>query len=379
MARLSARRLFHFVNTYRYFLFVRGSVLEAPRFNDYRQSAYKGVNMLERIIQEPEPGTYCFDAAGNHYERWLGPGEPTTAECNQRFDTELGLGGGRYLDSEWTNEYYYKANRLGFFYDKLAAVQQMTTSSGRFVQNLADLFDRRAFSLGYLRVYRDPMLQRFSALISGDQTGYRPRVITEANGDRSVRYMPFFDELDADGGSIRERLEGQPTIDAAWSWSLQYWSLAYALGNWSSVADWTPEFHRMTKIAVRGTPEDIEYPDDIEIVEFTDPQTQITYRAPVIPAISPIGLGADEFPAYYGDLFHRRRGEGRDWGIGADVLRQANDILTTRYEPAQAACAASPGETSPECIDFLRATEELNEHVGFIDLVRKFNFRAERY
>lgn len=382
MSRLLSRRLFHMVNTFRYFLYTRRTALEADRFIDWREAAYKGVNMLDRMIQEPEPGTYCLNEAENRYEMWTGAGEPTEAQCNAKFTTELGYGGGRYLNSSWTNEYFYKANRIGYLYDKLAAIQQMTSSSGRFVRDISDLFDRRAFSLGYLRVYLDPMLQRFAALIEGDHWGYRPRVVgtpPAGGGDdeRFVRYMPLFDEeADEAGASVREQLEPLPYIEPAWSWTLQYWALAFAISNWSSVNDYAPEFYRLTKIAVAGTAEDVEYPPNVEVIEYTDPQTLITYRAPVIEAFVDPGIQNQEFEAYFGDRAHRQRGEFRNWGIGANLLEDAKLFTEDVYNPALTACEAA-GRPSTACDELDRAALTLNEKVGFIDQVRKYNARAE--
>ena len=209
MSRLLSRRLFHMVNVFRYFLYTRRTALRADRYTDWRQAAYKGINMLDRMIQEPEPGTYCLDETSNAYTLYRGTEAPTQANCNAMFSTELGFGGGRYLNTSWTNEYFYKANRIGYLYDKMAAIQQMTSSSGFFARDVSDLFDRRAFSLGYLRVYLDPMLQRFAALISGDHTGYEPRVVgtppaAGAEDERYVRYMPLFDEKFEDDTPVRQ-------------------------------------------------------------------------------------------------------------------------------------------------------------------------------
>lgn len=366
------RRLFHMTNVYRYFLYTRRSALEADRFTDWREAAYKGINMLDRIIQEPEPGLYCLDQANNRYVRYTGDDpNPGEAACPAPLNTELGLGGGRFYNSSWTNEYHYKFNRIGYFFDKLAAVIQMTSSSGFFARDISDLFDRRAFSLGYLRVYLDPMLQRFASLISGDHRGYRPRVVTEEDGTRYVRYMPLFDEIDDTGQGMRATLEPLPYIEPAISFSLQYWALALGMSNWSSVNDYAPEFYRLTKISIQGTPEDIEYPAEIQLQEFTDPQTLITYRAPIIEPFTETGLG-QEFPAYYGDPVHRARGEFHNWGIGANILRRAQELLDNDYIPAQQVC-----ETSGDCAEFEQAQQRLNEMVGFIDRVRKFNRRAE--
>lgn len=382
MARLKSRRLIPLTTMYRYYLFTRRSAFEAPQYQDWAEAAFKGINFIERILQEPNPGTYCLNTETNKYETKV-----DSQTCNAEFTTELGYGGGRPLESRWTNEYHYKANRIGFFYDKLAAVQQMTSSSGFFARSFADLFDRRAFSLGYLRVYLDPMVQRYASLIEGDHTGYRPRVVTDDDtGEQFVRYMPMFDEEREDGSSVREWLEQYPEIEPAWSWSLQYYSLAYAIANWSSINDYSPEFYRFTKIAIDGTPEDVDYAADVVVEEFTDPETLITYRAPVIEPFSEGGL-IQEFPVYYGDRFHKSRGEFRNWSIGANLLSKANAYLSNTWQPSKAGCDDGTlvgtaqtdrwATTEEACVAHERARQNLNEQVGFVDIVRKFNRRAE--
>ena len=373
MARLQSRRFFHMTNVFRYFLFTRRTAFEADVFADWREAAYKGLNFLERVLQTPEPGRYCLNATLNKYELdRTGVRDP----CQDEFSVGLGYGEGRFLNTSWTDEYYYKANRIGDFYDKLSAIQQLTTSSGRFVRDFSDLFNRRAFSLGYLRVYLDPLVQRWSALISGNFDGYRSRVVTDDDGERFVRYMPFFDEETDDGGSMRQFLEQYPEIEPSWSYTLRYMSLAYALANWSSINDYAPEFYRFTKIAIRGTPEDVEYPAGFQVEEFTDPETFITYVAPVITPITPGGL-VQEFPAYYGDRFHRSQGRFHDWGVGATLLRQASEFHQNSWLPAQTACETADDPASAECQSFERARNNLSEQVGYIDRVRKFNRRAE--
>ncbi len=394
MMGLQARRLYHLTNVYRYYLYTRRTAFEADLYTDWAEAAYKGINALERIVQSPEPGRYCL-GADNVYRLAEGAevcdrsrDNPNTSVNEAEYTVGvdgLGFDQGAYLNDAWTNEYFYKANRIGSFYDKLAAIQQMTTSSGFFARDLSDLFDRRSFSLGYLRVYLDPMLQRFAALIQGDHTGYRPHVVLDDDNERFVRYTPFFDEDTEDGGSVREWLREFPEIEPSWSWSLQYFALAYAIANWSSVNDYAPEMYRFTKISIRGTPEDVDYPADMTVVEFTDPETFITYRAPQIAPFSPGGL-VQEFPAYYGDRFHRERlNQFRNWGVGANLLTEANNILENDWRPSRLACEDGTGVGAGErwatreaaCTFFERTRSLLNEKTDFIDRVRKFNLRAE--
>ncbi len=380
MQRLMARTMFHMTNVYRYYLFTRGSAFQAPRYLDWAEASYRGLNFLERVIQTPEPGTHCL-GADNVYRLQLDPNQT----CESPYTVGLGPAAGRFLDSSWTQEYHYKANRIGDFYTKVAAVAQLTSSSGRFVRDFADVFDRRAFSLGYLRVFQDPLLQRFSALISGDHTGYRSRVVEDETGSgRYVRYTPFFDEAFDDGRSVRQWLERDadrdgvadfPEIEPAWSWSLQYFSMAYALANWSSINDSAPEYFRMAMIAIEGTPWDPIYPEGMTIQTFTDPETQITYRAPVIRPISEGSILDREFRDYYGDATMLTEGRFRFWGPGAEILAEADNFVRLEYEPARQACESTGDAAS--CARFRRARAGLNERTGFIDRVRKFVQRAQ--
>ncbi|MEO1334305.1 MAG: hypothetical protein AAFV29_01620, partial [Myxococcota bacterium] len=385
MQSLQARRLFPMTNMFRYYLFTRRSAFEADLYQDWAEAAYRGVNFLERVLQAPEPGRYCLNAENNVYERYRGSGE-----CAEAYDVPLGFGGGYHLQSFWSDDYFYEPNVIGFFYDKLAVIQQLTTSSGFFARDFSDLFDRRSFSLGYLRVYLDPMLQRFSSLIQGDHEGYRSHVVTDpTTQERFVRYMPLFDEAREDGTSVRSWLREYPEIEPSWSWTLQYMALAYSLGNWSSVNDFAPEMYRFTKIAIRGTPEDVEYPADTTIVEFTDPETLITYRAPVIESFTESGLQV-EFPAYYGDRWHKNQDPpmARNWGVGANILSEANAFVADTYAPAAAGCEDGVGVGPADeggrwatqddaCSAFQLARSGLSERTGFIDQVRKFNRIAE--
>lgn len=402
MARLTSRRLYHMTNVFRYYLYTRRSAFEAPLYKDWAEAAYKGLNFLERIIQTPEPGRYCLNRAVNppagKYEL-----DPTGSRpsCLEEMTVGLGYGEGKYINTAWTNEYFYKANRIGAFYDKLAAIRQLTSSSGFFVRDFADLFDRRAYSLGYIRAYEDPIIQRFSALIQGDHEGYKSVVATDPAGKKYVRYMPFFDETEAIGrcttnrdcsqfpgtscdtfqntcvgGSVRNSLSTLPTIEPAWSWSLQFYALAYAISNFSSIYDSAPEFYRFTKVAIKGTPEDITYGPDMRIVEFTDPESRITYRAPDIKG-QPAPSLVSPFPAYYGDGFSRRRNQGyRDWGIGADLLKKANAYVRDVWDPRKAACPDATASNAA-CDSFRAARRELNAMTGYIDIVRRFNRQAE--
>ena len=86
--------------------------------------------------------------------------------------------------------------------------------------------------------------------------------------------------------------------------------------------------------------------------------------------------------AALGGLVSSIRGyqRGNRWGIGADLLKTANNMLANDYTPAKTACEAARGTANEQslCSTFEGARRRLNEHIGFIDVVRRFNARAEK-
>ena len=172
------------------------------------------------------------------------------------------------------------------------------------------------------------------------------------------------DEEFEDGSSVRQELVSAPKIAPSWSWTLQYYALALGIANWSSIRD-SSEFYRFTKIAIEGTPEDVDYGSSVTTIEFTDPETRIKYRAPDIAA-RPRQVLNDTVPPYQ---------RGNSWGIGAEILKDAN---TYSRVAAAEHCDNLTGSAKDEaCLRFRRARQKLNEHVGFIDIIRRFNKRAE--
>ncbi len=368
LARLEGRRFFHLVNVFRYYLYTRRSTFaNTPLIKNWAEAAYRGLNTLERVLQTPEPGPHCLDRGRNVYV----PESRVPGGCANdpdRFEVGIGATQGKFHDSEWTNEYYYKTNRVGAFWDKVAAIRMITSSSGSFIRDFSDFFDRRAFQLGYMRAYEDTMIQRWNALVRGVHDGYRSAVLVDDEGKKYVRYMPLFDESNEDGSSVHQSLDGEPTIEPSWSWTLQFYGLQFAMANWASVNDAAPEFYRFTKIAIRGTPEDVDYPASTTMVEFRDPETSYLYRAPRIPARPPRSLVQNVRPYK----------QTNSWGIGADTLDRANTLLTTDYQPKKATCDSATGAAKvTACQEFEGARRRLNELVGFIDIMRRFNRRAE--
>lgn len=109
-------------------------------------ASQEGLDMLARVIQTPEPGAYYFDTDENVFynftydQTWdLCPPGQTGDDCS---DLNVDLGTGKYAFSLYdgaSGYYFYDRVRVvGSFYDKLAALQALTSPETYFLGVDAD-------------------------------------------------------------------------------------------------------------------------------------------------------------------------------------------------------------------------------------------------
>jgi hypothetical protein len=393
LINLVFRRFKIMSDVYQYFVFTQTADDDIGRYNDWQEAAYLAANFLERVLQSPEPGTYCLDS-DNVYR--LQDNLPPNTVCDQPYEVGLGYGEGAFLADSWNEEYFFNTTVLGSFWDKWAAMFMITRSSGFFAFDLSQVFDRRSFSLPYLRTWQDPALQRMNSLISADFEGYRSRIApvdpADPDGERMVFYTPWFDEQFSEtrddqfaGQSVRTWLRDNdfPQIEPSWSYDLRLWALAFALSNWSSTADLAVEYYRLSKVSLPGTPDHTEY-TGVDTVTFIDPETNLEYQAPEVEPFVEQALVSFIDRSYYGNSADRRAGNFKEWSVGAELIKQANQYKSEVYEPARQACELSAPDTpvdlasTPECTTFQQARNELADQVGFLNQLRRFTVRAER-
>jgi hypothetical protein len=202
-------------------------------------------------------------------------------------------------------------------------------------------------------------LQRelFGGLMRDDTSVYAPRLFDEdGDGQLEVFYQPFLttgiygEPLENDG-----QTPGDP-IRPATSYQLRNWAAIFGMINMTSTLDQTLDFATRTRITLKGqigepeinTDPDGDGVDDIQVIEFTDPLTRLTYRS-----------------VAYDEPEHT---------IGFRMLEDAKDFVEGDWQDAQDALASAElgtdqGAIRDARVAVQRADARLNEKLQVIDFV----------
>ncbi len=350
--RLFSRTYQPMLNSYRFFYYYRRAqtLRVYPTIRDWGSAALQGMDFFVRVLQQPEPGTYC-----KVNNEWVPQRDATAADCVAGNTAEIGLGEGRLYESNWDSEYSYQPLNLGNYWDKAMAIQAITSSNAFFFRDFSQETNRGAFSIGYYRIFQNEMLDLFGAIIRDDTSVFAPKLFDQ-NGDGTleVLFQPFLktgiygEELDDDGAT-----PGDP-IRPATSYQLRNWATIFGMINMTSTLDQTLDFATRARITLAGQPgeqtitqdTDGDGVDDIEIIEFTDPLTHLTYRA----------VAYDE----------------PEHSVGFRMLEDAKNFTEGAWQDAQDALATAEAGTDADAkraarIDAQRATAKLNELLQQID------------
>jgi hypothetical protein len=344
MNRLYSRTYQPMLNSFRYFYYYRRSSARLfPGVNDWGTAAMQGMNFFARVLQTPEPGTYC--KSGTTYVP-----EAQASDCTD--SVQLGLDQGRYYNTTWDSEYIFNPQNLGTFWDKAIAIQAMTDSEAFFFRDFSSYTNRGAFSIGYYRVFQPEMLKMFGALMSGNSSSLAPVVVQGTNGPEVV-YRPFL-TTDIFGNPVDNdpRLAAGDPIQPATSYQLKYLAAVYGMFNLTSTLDQTMDFASRARIRLAGSASDPDVDTGVvnpaNIKTFTDPMSGVVYRSVAV--------------------------DGPDASIGYKLLDDAQTFANGEWATAKAALEAAQAGTDQDAIraaqiDFMTKDAQLNDKVQIIDFM----------
>jgi hypothetical protein len=349
VSRLMSRYFAPMSNVYRYYLYgfqnmgkdKNGATLTLNDFDlgsDWQAAAVDGLNYLTSVLMQPDAGTYCFDAATSVYKASTNGTCPTGVQS-----LNVPVGVGKYFNTQWTDEYFYKATLIGSFYDKYAALWALTSNEGVFYQNFSDMLDQGAFALSYWRGLKAPMLDLFSSAFTG-QAGNLSWRYSKVGNTENFTPVPLVDQYNTPAS-----VASLPKIEPSTSWTLRYYGMILPMARFNSMYDYTEDFSNFVQVCLEGYQDcrafsgsssdgnTIQGVEGRDYTAFIDPSTGYRYLA----AKTPDQTGA----------------------LGAQLLDEAQRYVDDVYAPAlQNGNAAS----------IAAAERGLYERTSYLDMIRRF-------
>lgn len=244
-----------------------------------------GMNTLTRVLTAPEPGAYANATRPDGTTARTRTGAGRDGDPNS-----IGVFDGRFMETTWNFDAGYfwfdQLERVGYFYDKLAAIQVLVDPTTYFLGRDTDV-DIRRYQLNFATTFPNAIDGLFRGLLGEDWGTVAPRFGTGG--------LVWPDPLQLEDGSMT----GVP-VDPAVGFSLQLYAAVFGMSYIPQTYD--EHFLQSSRIWIRGGAEEVEIPPSFDTVEFTDPETGFTYVALSYPD------GA------------------RETGVGAQLIQHALDL-----------------------------------------------------
>jgi hypothetical protein len=217
-------------------------------------SAYQ---TLLRVVTAPEPGRYGTDMRGDGTLALLPGGVDATIDG---YD-------GRYLETTWDFDAGYfwfdQLERVGYFYDKILAIEVLTDPTTHFLGRDTDA-DIRRYQINFASTFGPSMTRFFGGILGEDWATIAPRIQSGA--------VVYPDPIEIELGSM----PGTPLAPNA-SFSIQLYATVFGMTYIPQTYD--QEYLNESRVWVRGGAEEVEIDPSVPTVEFTDATSGLTYVA----------------------------------------------------------------------------------------------------
>jgi hypothetical protein len=252
-----------------------------------------GLRFIQEVLAIPAPGAYLYDPEEGYWWSFDPGGAPLCDEGDDAWtaeywcaDANLGLGPARYFDSVYDYEsgyyFYEKLKWIGSFYDKVLALEALTSPDTFFLGiDTSGNIDQWAISMN---VSFPKELHRIFGGIAADRFDLFGGTI-DPDGDYVV---PDLFAKEAPAFFVPENAP----VDPQTSFTVQLYALWYGMA-WLN-ANYDNTFNDFAKIWLQGSGEAFEpgTEDPEAVVSFTDPFNLRTYVAVRPPKEDVVGLGA---------------------------------------------------------------------------------------
>lgn len=347
------------LNSFKYMYYYRRSSLKIwPLVKDWSSAAMYGMNFFAKVLQTPEPGSYCLDATENTYKL-----DTLDEDCSEKFEVPLGVG--RYYDSGWSEDYFYKLDHVGHVYDKLYAMRALTDNAAFFTRDFSAAVSRGAFSIGYYRIFEKEMTKLFTSLMMGDSKAYSAKIVRDEAG-KHIAYSPVVKpEVDT--------LADMPTIEPSNSWIMQLYGAVFPMMNFTSTVDRKLDFSKRARITIVGSKHDPEINGGFSEIVVEDPNTHIRYKAIAYEGeeLSPSFQILKNVQNYIGNVADESEPSG-PWGRAKKELDMAKKALDSEGSVSEAGVDLEKAyELARE--NFQAKNILLNDKIKLVEIVRQLS------
>ena len=218
-----------------------------------------GFQLLTRVVTAPEPGSYGRGQRGDGLDAYL----------NIRGPFSVGAFEGRALETTWNFDAGYfwfdQLERAGFFYDKALALMVLTDPTTSFVGRDTSA-DQRRYQISFYSSFPDSLRALMRGVLSEDWTSIAPRL------DTATEELSYPDPLELVEGDM----PGIP-LDPNTSFSIQLFASVYGMTMIPETFD--QSYMNSARIFVRGGAEGVDIDPSVSTVEYTNPDSGLTYVA----------------------------------------------------------------------------------------------------
>jgi hypothetical protein len=271
----TAERPFRFYSIYRYWDL--GSYTD-----DLREAAIDAINFYAEVLATPEPGRYCLYDQNNYrgdrnwqfeVQNTYVPARNDVRGGNCPEFVDIAPGQGAYFGFDFTDEYEFRVNYVGSYFDKLIAISAFFNVSANFLYNTF-ITDSRATNINYWTLFKDDTLGMLRSLILNDYTSFGGLYDVRTAGYAK----PVIVDRDAFTYGVPKQNIGKPRIFSRLTFDHQFNAIVYGILVNSNFEDRAVDFAQYIKVAVDNN----ETQDwaGAQISEFVHPISFQRYLAP---------------------------------------------------------------------------------------------------
>jgi hypothetical protein len=334
---------------------------------DMLNASIDALNSLGTVLQTPQPGIHCTTA----YSPYLLTIPIQPSDCDPSSMQVLNLPDAKPYYVAFSTDDYYRITRAGSLYDKLLALDTLTTTEAEFVR--VDAFESaNRYSINFYQVFQNEVLNLLSGVIRGDPTNYAGMMVQVPGGSTPLvefQPTPVVDTATYGVVNAQTPIYAQPNavhVETPVNKTIEYWALLYALGRLGSSWDSTLDFQNYIMVAEKGADDDFTVAASTPVKEFTHPSTGLIYRAPAYT--NPQNIGAsiiDELNAIVGTP-----GAAGTVPVKYGVNPYDGSVLPDWYTAKAAMDQAAKGSDQAAYTKALQAFTNVDQLMGFqVDLI----------